>query len=114
MSLPLLLWLWWFVKCADACRVEVLGSSLAHYLEPAYLRLIQVDFGWHLDEVLVPSDEDVWQRAAEVCTVKIRSRLDAATTALMLLVLLDHVNLLALWTENLDPAASQLLAEANR
>ena len=50
------------------------------------------------------------ERLAEVRAVEAGSCLHAYSA----LVLLDHIDFVTLWAEDLDPAASQLLAQTNR
>lgn len=89
--------------------IEKLGTSLAYKFETTDLRFVQVYFGLLLNEVVERRQEDVWERLSEVAAVKVGGCLHANSA----LVLLHHVDLVALGAEDLHAAAPQFLTEAD-
>jgi hypothetical protein len=113
LLLFLLLWLGRLVVRAYGLRCVILGAALSYNLKTADLGLVKVNFRGHLHQIIVPSDEDMWQRAAEVRTVKIGGCLDTTSTALLRFPLLDHVNFFALRAVDFDTTVPKPFAKAN-
>lgn len=99
-----------FLRIAvSACHLglKVLRPTLSRYLKSFYLGFVKVNFGWLLEQVLVPSQEDLRKRAPKVGAIKIGGCLSATSTSVRLwFYLLNHVDLITLWTENLDATIS--------
>jgi len=100
----------WILRIAiSACLLGfiVLRPTLSRYLKSFYLRFVKVNFGWLLEQVLVPSQEDLRKRTPKVSAIKIGSCLYATSTSVSLwFYLLNHVDLITLRTENLDATVS--------
>lgn len=94
--------------------VEVLGASLAYYLKAKDLRFVQVNLGRLLYHCLIPGQENLRERGAEVRSVKIRSCVDPRRHAVLSWkVLLHHVDLVAFRTEDFHSAVPQFVAESD-
>ena len=61
LLLFLLLLLGRLVVRANCLRGKIFGATLSHNLKTADLWLEQVNFRRHLNQIIVPGDEDVWK-----------------------------------------------------
>lgn len=88
------------VRDAALPRLEILRTSLTSYRKSEELWLVEENFGWQYDVLIVLLKKDVRQGGAEVAPV------DAIRSASW------NVHLLALRTENLDPVLAKLVTES--
>ena len=99
---------------ANSLRVIKLRASLADNFETGYLWLEKVNFWRHLYQVFVPCNKDMRKRRTKIRTIEVSCCLDAASSSLLSLVLLNHVNFFALGTVNLNTTAPQLFTKPRR
>ena len=105
----------WLFSCTKLWRIVILAAALADDFEAIDLRLVEVDFRGLFAYCFVPGKKCLWKTASEVGPVQVGGRLySARLTVDPALVLLNHVNFIALGAEHFDSTAPELVAETDR